>query len=112
MKFRNVVYINPRVGIKVKDIKNIEVDNYNWEIGYLQLYDMGNPKQYEVYFMSTTSYEKYIETSDIPQGIICRPSKQYMDCNFEDVFGFGLECKGFTDKKIILLIDAEYNKHI
>ena len=112
MKFRNVVNINPRVGIQVKDIKNIEVDNYNWEIGYLQLYDMGNPKQYEVYFMSTTSYDKYIETSDIPQGIICRPSKQYIDCNFEDVFGFGLECKGFTDKKIILLIDAEYNKHI
>ena len=89
-----VFVVNPQTGLRIRDILEdneiySELLEQEWQKGKLQARDIGNWKFYDIYFIEKDG-EFYL-----------RPLKKYNCKNFEDTFGFGCYCDGFTENKII-----------
>ena len=87
----NVIKVNGGTGIKVRDQKNLNYQDYDWDEGFIQMYDIGNSKKYKIYM----TFEFDIDLT------IIRPRGKYEDKSFEDLFGFKFHCSDYDETKII-----------
>ena len=95
-----VFVVNPQTGLRIRDILEdneiySELLEQEWQQGKLQARDIGNWKYYNIYYVNHDN-EVYL-----------RPFKEYHCKNFEDTFGFGSHCDGFTENKIIRIRNFE-----
>lgn len=77
----NIIQINYRNKIKATTV-NIN-NNSSFEDGII--YFTSQDKKYDIFVHFLTENSAYI-----------KPKKQYNNIIFEDLFGFGYECEGFT----------------
>ena len=87
----NIIKVNGGTGIKVRDQKTLNYQDYDWEEAFIQMYDMGKSKIYKIYM----TFDFDIDLT------IIRPREKYEDKSFEDLFGFKALCSNYDETKII-----------
>ena len=87
----NIIEVNGATGIKVRDQKTLNYQDYDWEEAFIKMYDMGKSKIYKIYM----TFDFDIDLT------IIRPREKYEDKSFEDLFGFKALCSNYDETKII-----------
>ena len=87
----NIIKVNGGTGIKVRDQKTLNYQDYDWEEAFIQMYDMRKSKIYKIYM----TFDFDIDLT------IIRPREKYEDKSFEDLFGFKAYCSNYDETKII-----------
>ena len=57
---------------------------------------------------SSNNYLIYVSHDNNNNNIYMKPYKPYMSKEFEELFNFGIQCKNYSDDKVIMVNDKNY----